>query len=141
MRDDFGYFTVCNHSPGAYLYKLDGQTLFTEAARLVPGMNIGELASAGSQLLYAGSTGETCRVTVESAAFGLRSADVVFLHGHRVGRAVGKDAIERFMREARSVARLKSEHVARVFDVGRDENDNPYMVLELLEGLDLAKLN
>ncbi len=53
----------------------------------------------------------------------------------------GKDAIERFMREARAVAKLKSEHVARVYDVGRDANDNPYMVLELLEGLDLAKLN
>ena len=52
----------------------------------------------------------------------------------------GKDAVERFMREARAVARLKSEHVARVFDVGRDESGNPYMVLELLEGLDLAKL-
>jgi hypothetical protein len=76
MRDDFGYFTFCNHSPGAYLYKLDGQTLFTEAARLVPGMNIGELASAGSQLLYAGSTGENCRVTVESAAFGRVDAEL-----------------------------------------------------------------
>jgi serine/threonine protein kinase len=53
----------------------------------------------------------------------------------------GKEAVERFMREARSVARLKSEHVARVFDVGRDENDNPYMVLELLEGADLATLS
>src|SRR5262249_29779769 len=53
----------------------------------------------------------------------------------------GKDAVERFMREARAVARLKSEHVARVFDVGRDARDNPFMVLELLEGYDLAKLN
>ncbi|MBX3225433.1 MAG: serine/threonine protein kinase, partial [Labilithrix sp.] len=53
----------------------------------------------------------------------------------------GKDSIERFMREARSVARLKSEHVARVYDVGRDDNGHPYMVLELLEGCDLAKLN
>jgi serine/threonine-protein kinase len=52
----------------------------------------------------------------------------------------GKDAVERFMREARAVARLKSEHVARVFDVGRDEQGNPYMVLELLEGEDLATL-
>ncbi len=53
----------------------------------------------------------------------------------------GKDAIERFMREARAVARLKSEHVARVFDVGRDELDRPYMVLELLDGHDLATLS
>jgi len=53
----------------------------------------------------------------------------------------GKDAIERFMREARAVAKLKSEHVARVYDVGRDDQNNPYMVLELLEGFDLARLN
>ncbi|MBX3199711.1 MAG: serine/threonine protein kinase [Labilithrix sp.] len=53
----------------------------------------------------------------------------------------GKDAVERFMREARSVARLRSEHVARVHDVGRDENGHPFMVLELLEGCDLAKLS
>jgi serine/threonine-protein kinase len=52
----------------------------------------------------------------------------------------GKDAVERFMREARVIAKLKSEHVARVYDVGRDAQNNPYMVLELLEGVDLAKL-
>ena len=52
----------------------------------------------------------------------------------------GKVSVERFMREARAVARLKSEHVAKVFDVGRHD-DRPYMVLELLEGLDLAKAN
>jgi serine/threonine-protein kinase len=51
----------------------------------------------------------------------------------------GQENIERFIREARVVVRLKSEHVARVLDVGRDE-DRPFMVLELLEGLDLAKL-
>jgi serine/threonine protein kinase len=53
----------------------------------------------------------------------------------------GKGAIERFMREARAAVRLKSEHVARVYDVGRDAADRPYMVLELLEGMDLARLN
>jgi serine/threonine-protein kinase len=52
----------------------------------------------------------------------------------------GKDAVERFMREARVIAKLKSEHVARVYDVGRDAQNNPYMVLELLEGVDLANL-
>jgi serine/threonine-protein kinase len=44
------------------------------------------------------------------------------------------------MREARAAVRLKSEHVARVYDVGRDGEDRPFMVLELLEGMDLAKL-
>lgn len=53
----------------------------------------------------------------------------------------GKGNIERFMREARAAVRLKSEHVARVYDVGRDAEDRPFMVLELLEGMDLAKLS
>jgi serine/threonine protein kinase len=53
----------------------------------------------------------------------------------------GTSNVERFMREARATVRLKSEHVARVYDVGRDAKDRPYMVLELLEGTDLAKLN
>jgi serine/threonine-protein kinase len=52
----------------------------------------------------------------------------------------GKGNVERFMREARAAVRLKSEHVARVYDVGRDAEDRPFMVLELLEGMDLAKL-
>ena len=58
----------------------------------------------------------------------------------------GKGNVERFLREARAVVRLKSEHVAKVFDVGREvvadgEEERPYMVLELLEGMDLSKLN
>jgi serine/threonine protein kinase len=46
-------------------------------------------------------------------------------------------AVERFVREARSAVRLKSEHVARVSDVGTFENGMPYMVMEYLEGRDL----
>jgi serine/threonine-protein kinase len=48
------------------------------------------------------------------------------------------DAVERFTREARAAVKIKSEHVARVSDVGRLENGAPYMVMEYLEGGDLA---
>jgi eukaryotic-like serine/threonine-protein kinase len=34
-------------------------------------------------------------------------------------------AIERFLREARAVARLKSEHVVRVYDTGKLEDGAP----------------
>jgi serine/threonine-protein kinase len=44
----------------------------------------------------------------------------------------------RFEREARSAVKIKSEHVARVFDVGRLDDGAPYMVMEYLEGSDLA---
>jgi serine/threonine-protein kinase len=44
-----------------------------------------------------------------------------------------------FLREARAVARLKSEHVARVMDVGTLDEGQPFIVMELLEGEDLEK--
>ncbi len=47
---------------------------------------------------------------------------------------------ERFAREARAAARLKSAHVAHVFDVGTLEMGSPYMVMEYLEGSDLASI-
>lgn len=48
-----------------------------------------------------------------------------------------RESLERFLREARAAARLQSEHVAKVHDVGRMENGAPYMVLEYLDGCDL----
>ncbi|MDP9152426.1 MAG: serine/threonine protein kinase, partial [Myxococcota bacterium] len=50
------------------------------------------------------------------------------------------DAVERFLREARAAAKLRSEHAARVLDVGTLESGVPYMVMELLEGSDLAQV-
>jgi serine/threonine-protein kinase len=47
-------------------------------------------------------------------------------------------ARERFVREARAAAKLTTQHVARVFDVGTTESGEPYMAMELLEGRDLA---
>jgi len=48
------------------------------------------------------------------------------------------DVVGRFAREARAAVKIKSEHVARVSDVGTLENGAPYMVMEFLEGGDLA---
>jgi serine/threonine protein kinase len=49
-----------------------------------------------------------------------------------------REAVARFAREARAAVRITSEHVARIFDVGTLENGAPYMVMEFLEGGDLA---
>jgi serine/threonine-protein kinase len=46
--------------------------------------------------------------------------------------------VRRFVREARAAARLHSRHVAHVFDVGVLGDGAPYIVMEYLEGLDLA---
>jgi serine/threonine protein kinase len=48
--------------------------------------------------------------------------------------------IDRFLREARAAARLSSEHVGRVLDVGRLDETVPYIVMEHLEGKDLGSL-
>ncbi len=46
-------------------------------------------------------------------------------------------SVERFLREAKASAALKSEHVCRVTDYGLD-GETPYIAMELLEGEDLA---
>ncbi len=45
----------------------------------------------------------------------------------------------RLIREASAAARLSSEHVTRVLDVGRLESGDPYVVMEMLEGVDLGR--
>jgi serine/threonine-protein kinase len=48
--------------------------------------------------------------------------------------------VERFVREARAAVRLKSDHVARVLDVGTLDSGSPYMVMEYLDGSDLGSV-
>jgi serine/threonine-protein kinase len=55
-------------------------------------------------------------------------------------REVSPEALARFQREARLLVRLKSPHVARVFDVGALDDDTPYIVMEHLDGSDLASV-
>jgi serine/threonine protein kinase len=49
-------------------------------------------------------------------------------------------AIARFAREAKALAQVKSDHVTRVLDVGVSLELGPFIVLEHLEGRDLAQL-
>jgi serine/threonine-protein kinase len=67
--------------------------------------------------------------------------------GHRVAIKVLRDdmarvptVVERFLREGRAAVQLRTEHVCRVFDVGRTDAGAPYMVMELLEGNDLGRV-
>ena len=50
------------------------------------------------------------------------------------------EAARRFLREAQATVRLKSEHVARVSDVGTTAEGMSYMVMELLEGGDIGQM-
>ena len=50
------------------------------------------------------------------------------------------DTVERFMREGRAAVKIRSEHIARVIDVGGLAEGAPYIVMEHLEGMDFAEL-
>jgi serine/threonine-protein kinase len=49
-------------------------------------------------------------------------------------------AVERFVNEGLSASRIDSDHVVKVFDVGRMPNGAPYLVMEYLEGYDVGQL-
>ena len=55
---------------------------------------------------------------------------------------LSKDLIsrQRFEREAQAAARISHGNVTQVFDVGRLQNDVPYIVMEYIEGRNLADL-
>ena len=56
-------------------------------------------------------------------------------------KALGSAAVaERFLREARLAAKIRSDHVARVYDVGTLASGAPFMVMEYLSGMDLGRM-
>src|SRR5689334_20671878 len=73
------------------------------------------------------------------AAFHLALEQRVAVKFLRKDMADRGDAAERFRREARAVARIQSEHVARVLDVGAMDDGETYIVMEYLDGNDLAE--
>jgi serine/threonine-protein kinase len=66
--------------------------------------------------------------------------DRVALKFLRSTEATEKVPLQRFYREARTAAKIKSEHVTRVLDIGKLDSGGLYMVMEYLEGNDLGKL-
>jgi eukaryotic-like serine/threonine-protein kinase len=102
----------------------------------VPGPQPGDLVAGKYQLgrrLGQGGMGAVF------AATHVQLREPVALKFLRAHIASNPAMIARFVREARAAVRIKSEHVARVLDVGALESGEPFIVMELLAGLDLHK--
>jgi len=83
------------------------------------------------RMLGAGGMG----VVVEAEHVGLRQRVALkFLHPAVADLEV---PVARFLREARAASAIRSEHVARVLDVGTLDGGAPYIVMEYLTGTDL----
>ncbi len=71
-------------------------------------------------------------------------ADHLALHNQVVVKFItgdllqNPDALARFEREAAAAFQVKSPHVVQTFDHGLTEDKTPYIVMELLEGIDLG---
>jgi serine/threonine protein kinase len=96
----------------------------------------GELIAARycvDRILGRGATGTVCLATEHPSG---QTVAIKLIHEHLVEN---KTAVRRFRREARSIARLAHPHVVRVLDAGM-HGKRPYLVMEFLEGRDLAAL-
>src|SRR5690348_11442164 len=58
----------------------------------------------------------------------------------RADMELDRENLQRFLREAQAIERLKSPHVVKLFDAGTLDDGAPYMVMELLDGEDLGTL-
>ena len=89
------------------------------------------------------------RVEREVAAGGMGT--VLAAHHERLGQRVAikvlheqfarrRETVERFEREARLAASLRSDHVVRIHDVSATSDGIPYIVMEYLDGEDLGAI-
>jgi eukaryotic-like serine/threonine-protein kinase len=104
---------------------------------IAPAFNIGDVIAGKyriDEILGSGGMG------IVVAARHLSLDDVVAIKFLSAELANDAHAVSRFDREARAAAKIKSEYVARVFDVDRLPNGSPYMVMEYLQGADLSTL-
>src|SRR5690349_4196904 len=63
-----------------------------------------------------------------------QSVAIKFIHPQLTN---SREALRRFQTEAKAAAKLKSRHVAQVYDDGITESGQPYIVMEYLEGQSL----
>ena len=86
------------------------------------------------RLLGSGGMGEVYEA--QHSAIGRRFA-IKFLHPLLAGSS---EVVARFQREAQAAGGLENENIAAVVDIGTADDGAPFLVMEYLDGEDLAKL-
>jgi serine/threonine-protein kinase len=92
------------------------------------------------ELLGRGGMGEVYRASHRMLA---RPAAIKLIRPEMLGgsdSAAAARAIARFRREAEAAAQLRSSHTVDLYDFGVTEDGTFYLVMELLEGMDLESL-
>jgi hypothetical protein len=95
------------------------------------------------ELLGSGGFASVFRATDTSAARDVALKIIPFSPRRSPdGRDEAGETLERFRREALALSRLRSRHVARVYDFGRDPEVGLFLVMEYIEGvpLDVASI-
>jgi serine/threonine protein kinase len=96
---------------------------------------IGALAGGKYKVLrLIGRGGMGSVYEAQNVAIGKRVA-LKFL---RLGAGADASVRARFHREARAVSAVESAHIVQIFDTGETEAGEPFLVMELLQGEDLA---
>ena len=92
------------------------------------------------ELLGRGGMGEVYKASHRMLA---RPAAIKLIRPEMLGGtdpAVAAGAIARFQREAEAAAQLRSAHTVDLYDFGVTEDQTLYLVMELLDGMDLESL-
>jgi serine/threonine-protein kinase len=98
---------------------------------------VGKSLPGGYYILDLISVGGMGRVyRAEQAALG-RTVAVKIIHPHLLS---DENSALRFMTEARAASQLNHPNSIAVFDFGRTEDGQPYLVMEFLRGKDLARV-
>ena len=108
------------------------------------GQQVSKARAMGSyhlgELLGSGGMGEVYKATHRMLA---RPAAIKLIRPEMLGAGTSDEAeitVARFRREAEAAANLRSPHTVEVYDFGVTEDETIYIVMELLEGLDLESL-
>ncbi len=100
-------------------------------------MNVGDLISQKYRLVR--RLGEGGMAEVWSAQNELTQRDFA-IKVILPGLAHNREALDRFLQEAKATARLHHPSLVNVFDVGRTRDGRPFLVMELLSGESLEQL-